>query len=82
MPLIESGSNEALQSNIATEIESGKSPEQASAIGYSVQAANDNNVPVYQMEALSTLQNNVPVHELAAKSVTYGGNNSGNFGVK
>lgn len=41
MPLEESGSNEALHKNIATEIEAGKSPSQSAAIGYSVQRAHD-----------------------------------------
>ncbi len=41
MPLIESGSEEALKKNIATEIEHGKDPKQASAIAYEVQRAND-----------------------------------------
>jgi hypothetical protein len=41
MPLIQSGSEEALHKNIATEIEHGKDPKQAAAIGYSVQHAND-----------------------------------------
>ncbi len=41
--LIQSGSKEALQQNIKTEIESGKDPKQAAAIAYSVQRANDAN---------------------------------------
>lgn len=41
MPLIQSSSKEALQKNIATEIEAGKDPKQASAIAYSIQKKND-----------------------------------------
>ena len=41
MPLIESSSQAALQHNIKTEVEAGKDPKQAAAIGYSVQRAND-----------------------------------------
>jgi len=37
MPLIHSGSKEARQKNIETEIAAGKDPKQAVAIGYSVQ---------------------------------------------
>lgn len=37
MPLIKSSSKKARQSNIRTEIDSGKDPRQAVAIGYSVQ---------------------------------------------
>ena len=37
MPLKKSASKAALQSNIKKEIESGKKPEQAAAIAYSVQ---------------------------------------------
>lgn len=39
--LIESGSEEAFQKNIATEIKAGKDPKQAAAIAYSVQREND-----------------------------------------
>lgn len=42
MPLEQSASKEALQHNIGTEISHGKDPEQAAAIAYSVQRANDN----------------------------------------
>ena len=42
--LIQSGSEEALQKNIATEIEAGKDPKQAAAIAYSVQRENDNTI--------------------------------------
>lgn len=42
--LIQSGSKEALQKNIKTEIESGKDPKQAAAIAYSVQRKNDKEV--------------------------------------
>lgn len=42
--LIQSGSKEALQKNIKTEIESGKDPKQAAAIAYSVQRKNDEEV--------------------------------------
>lgn len=81
MSLIQSGSREALQKNIETEITSGKDPKQAAAIAYSVQHANDMAcIPEYQMDCLSVLQDNVPVNEIATKSKTYGGNNSGNFG--
>lgn len=45
MPLIESGSEKALQENIATEIEHGKDPKQAAAIAYETQRANDEYVP-------------------------------------
>lgn len=47
MPLVQSGSEEALQKNIATEINAGKDPKQAAAIAYSIQRANDEEyVPV------------------------------------
>lgn len=39
--LIESGSEEAFKKNIATEIRSGKSPEQAAAIAHSIKRKND-----------------------------------------
>jgi len=39
MPLIESGSKAAREENIGREIEAGKDPKQAAAIGYSVQRA-------------------------------------------
>lgn len=45
MPLIESGSKEALQENIKTEIAHGKEPAQAAAIAYETQRANDEYVP-------------------------------------
>ena len=46
--LIQSGSKEALQQNIKTEIKSGKEPKQAAAIAYSVQRANtDTNINDY-----------------------------------
>ncbi len=41
MPLEKSGSKQALQHNIKTEIEHGKDPKQAAAIAYSVQRQND-----------------------------------------
>ena len=41
MSLIESSSEEVLSRNIATEVNAGRSPEQAAAIAYSVQRAND-----------------------------------------
>lgn len=50
MPLIQSGSEEALQKNIATEINAGKDPKQAAAIAYSTQRANDSALP----ESVST----------------------------
>lgn len=37
MPLKKSASKKALSKNIATEINAGKTPKQATAIGYSVQ---------------------------------------------
>jgi len=37
MPLIKSKSKKALRQNIRTEIEAGKPPKQAAAIGYAVQ---------------------------------------------
>jgi len=42
--LIESGSEKALQKNIATEIKAGKDPKQAAAIAYSIQRENDGNI--------------------------------------
>lgn len=45
MPLKESTSSQALQQNIQTEIEAGKDPKQAEAIGYSTQRANDDYFP-------------------------------------
>ncbi len=45
MPLVQGSSEQALQENIKTEIEHGKPPEQAAAIAYSVQRANDEYVP-------------------------------------
>lgn len=45
MPLIQSGSEEALRKNIATEIRAGKDPEQAAAIAYSIQRGNDTEMP-------------------------------------
>jgi hypothetical protein len=45
MPLTQSGSEEALKENIATEIAHGKPPAQAVAIAHSVQRANDDMPP-------------------------------------
>lgn len=42
--LIESGSKEALNKNIATEIKAGKDQKQAAAIAYSIQRENDSNI--------------------------------------
>lgn len=47
MPLEQSGSKEARERNIETEIEHGKDPKQAVAIGYSVQRANQDEEPAY-----------------------------------
>lgn len=46
MPLTQSPSETALRENIAAEIRAGKDPKQAAAIGYSVQRANSDCVPV------------------------------------
>lgn len=51
--LIQSGSEEALQKNIATEIKAGKDPKQAAAIAYSVQRENDDLFNVYDIEYLN-----------------------------
>jgi len=46
MPLVQGSSEKTLQENIKTEIGSGKDPEQAAAIAYSVQRSNDEYVPM------------------------------------
>lgn len=51
--LIQSGSEEALQKNIATEIKAGKDPKQAAAIAYSIQRENDDLFNVYDIEYLN-----------------------------
>jgi hypothetical protein len=71
MPLIQSASEEALQKNIATEIEHGKDPKQAAAIGYATQRANDA-IPEYEMGKLDTLPSQVSQAELEANSHCYG----------
>lgn len=41
MPLVQSASKETLSENIASEVNAGKKPDQAEAIAYNVQRAND-----------------------------------------
>ena len=69
MPLNESGSKEALHQNIATEVKAGKSPEQAAAIAYSVQKAND---CVEYVQPPCTLPDSINQNTVQAKSLTYG----------
>lgn len=47
MPLIQSGSKEAREKNIETEIEHGKDPKQAVAIGYATQRRNQDDEQGY-----------------------------------
>lgn len=72
MPLEQSSSKSALSSNIAAEIEAGKSPEQAAAIAYNVQRQND-------VQELSTKSDDcmfpgsVQAEVILANSRRYGG---------
>lgn len=45
MPLVQSGSKKALGENIGKEVGAGKPPEQAAAIAYATQRANDEDMP-------------------------------------
>jgi hypothetical protein len=67
MPLIESGSKEALQKNIATEIEHGKDPKQSAAIAYSTQRANDE----YKSEVVECVPENVTPATINAENRKY-----------
>jgi len=67
MPLEESGSKQALQKNIKTEINAGKDPKQAAAIAYSVQRANDEYVP----EAIETVPESVTLETLNEQNRRY-----------
>lgn len=66
MPLIESGSEEALQKNIATEIEAGKDPKQAAAIAYETQRAND-----YEPSVVSCVPESVTLETLNEENKKY-----------
>lgn len=66
MPLIESGSEKALQKNIATEIEHGKDPKQAAAIAYETQRAND-----YIPSAVETVPEGMTLADLNEKNKSY-----------
>lgn len=70
MPLIQSGSEEALRKNIATEIEHGKDPKQAAAIGYSTQRANDD-VGEYQPSIVETAPEGVTLATMNEKNKQY-----------
>lgn len=67
MPLIQSGSKQALQENIATEIEHGKDPKQAAAIAYETQRANDEYVP----QALEVIPEGVTLETLNDQNRKY-----------
>lgn len=60
MPLVASGSKEALSENIRREIDAGKSPEQAAAIAYSAQrkakSKGDSDLVVILTKLLSSLK--------------------------
>ena len=72
MPLEQSATKSALQHNIATEVRAGKSPEQAAAIAYSTQRAND--VCEYNMDCCtSNLPDKVKAEHVMANSRNYGG---------
>lgn len=65
--LIQSGSEEALQKNIKTEIEAGKDPKQAAAIAYSVQRKNDS-LKTYQVKTTKDSVEHIQL--VKAKSLT------------
>ena len=71
MPLEQSSSKSSLQHNIATEIKSGKKPDQATAIAYSVQKSND--CIEYNSVKLDTLPDVVRQERVLANSKKYGG---------
>lgn len=74
MPLEQSSSEQALQHNIEKEIEYGKDQEQAAAIAYATQRANDNGIPEYNPSVIMNSPMFVSPQESAEKSKCYGGN--------
>jgi len=73
MPLIQSTSKKALGENIGKEINAGKDPKQAAAIAYATQRANDNGIPEYAMDQLTTIPETITACDVMEKSRTYGG---------
>lgn len=73
MPLIQSGSKQALQENIKTEVAAGKDPKQAAAIAYSTQRANDEYVPT----AVECVPENVTLSTLNEENRKYWANQGG-----
>ena len=67
MPLEQSGSEAALEKNIATEVEAGKDPKQAAAIAYETQRSND----AYRPEAVEVIPENVTLATMNENNKKY-----------
>jgi hypothetical protein len=70
MSLIQSGSKEALSKNIETEMNAGKPPKQAEAIGYATQRANDD-VGEYRPSIVETAPEGLTLAQMNEKNKDY-----------
>ena len=70
MPLIQSNTEQAFKTNIATEVNAGKDPKQAAAIAYEIESANSGDAMAVVPESVTLASINAENMRLYSTGVT------------